>query len=89
MPSDVNRGRSGDPDPRSTPGVKRRTRNVPPLAWIVIVLLVVIIAVAIGHWNATYRTPSGGTAPMAANGHTVMPAAPSQNGAPATPPSQS
>ncbi len=75
------------PGPDGPVSVGRR-RRVPPLVWLVAALLVVIVVITVRHWNGTYHSPTGGTAPMVANGHTVMPANPGRNGAPATPASQ-
>lgn len=62
-----------DPDPQTrdlraalgatNPGVRKETRNIPPLVWIVLVVLVVLAAVAYFGWGKTVVSPSGGQAP--------------------------
>ena len=46
---------------------RRDTRNIPPLAWIVVLLLVVVGAVAYFYSNGDMGAPRGGEAPAAAD----------------------
>jgi hypothetical protein len=62
-----------------------RTRNIPPLVWIVLALLVLWLVVALVQRGGSNRTPSGGTMPSQAEGPSYMPAAPANGSAPATP----
>jgi hypothetical protein len=60
-------------------------RRIPPLVWIVIFLLLAALA-----WGWVQRggqdvTPQGGTMPRQAEGTSLMPAAPANGAAPATP----
>ena len=63
----------------------RKGRNIPPLVWIVIALLLVWFIVATLQRYGTHVTPQGGTVPQASEGPSTMPAAPAGPGAPATP----
>src|SRR5206468_1487578 len=65
-----------------------RSRNIPPLVWIVVALLVLWAVVAAVQRGGFNRTPHGGTAPSQAEGTSYMPAAPGRDGAPATPAGQ-
>jgi hypothetical protein len=67
------------------PPAERPTRNIPPLAWIVLVLLVLAIGVSFVYRRGEHVTPSGGTMPQAPEKAAVMPAAPATGDAPATP----
>ncbi|MDB5466169.1 MAG: hypothetical protein JWQ46_931 [Phenylobacterium sp.] len=64
---------------------RKATRNIPPLVWIVLALLVAWFAVAMIQRGGTDRTPQGGSMPRQAEGTSVMPAAPANGSAPATP----
>jgi hypothetical protein len=65
-------------DPRP---FKKDTKNVPPLVWIIIAVLVVLAVIAVAKWRGTTTTPHGGTAPAASSGD-VIPPATSTPGAP-------
>lgn len=69
-------------DQSSTP---KRKGGIPPLVWIVLALLVAWLVIAMVQRGGTDRTPGGGTTPMAEQGPSVMPPAPAQGDAPATP----
>jgi hypothetical protein len=74
-------------DPR-TPGAqteRKGGRKIPPLVWIVIAGLVAWFVVARLQQGGIHVTPHGGTMPEAAEGPSVLPAAPAHGGAPATP----
>lgn len=64
---------------------RREGRRIPPLVWIVIFLLVAWFAWAWVQRGGQDVTPHGGTAPRAAEGPALMPAAPASGGAPAQP----
>lgn len=64
---------------------RKAARRIPPLVWIVLAALVAWLAVALFYRGGTHTTPRGGTMPQAAEGPAVLPAAPAQDGAPATP----
>ena len=64
---------------------KKASRRIPPLVWIVLALLVGWLVVAMMQRQGSDRTPQGGSTPAAAEGTSVMPAAPAQGDAPATP----
>jgi flagellar basal body-associated protein FliL len=72
-----------DPDPQtrdlraalraSEPGARKETSNIPPLVWIVLVVLVVLAAVAYFGWGRTVISPSGAQTP-AVSSTTAAPA---------------
>jgi hypothetical protein len=72
-------------DQRSETAPKKATRRIPPLVWIVLALLVGWLVVALLQRGGIDNTPQGGSHPMQAEGTSVMPAAPAQGDAPATP----
>jgi cytoskeletal protein RodZ len=74
-----------NPDSYDKPEPKRRTGNVPPLTWVVLVLLLGVIVYGAMQRRQTHVTPQGGTTPSAVEGQTYMPAAPATPEAPATP----
>lgn len=63
----------------------KATRNIPPLVWIILAILIIVGVIAFMQRKGADVTPSGGTTPAAAEGTSVMPAAPAQGDAPATP----
>lgn len=71
--------------PDATPASRREGRRIPPLVWIVIFLLVAWFAWAWVQRDGHDVTPHGGTTPRAAEGPSLMPAAPATDGAPAQP----
>jgi hypothetical protein len=73
-------------DPRTaSPDNPRKKGGVPPLVWIVLVLLVGWFAVMMMQRKGADESPQGGTHPVQAEGPSVMPAAPANGSAPATP----
>ena len=74
-----------EPDSIDRPEPRRATRNIPPLAWIVIGILVAWAVVAMIQRTGSDRTPQGGTMPQSEERAAVMPAAPANGAAPATP----
>ena len=64
---------------------RRATRNIPPLVWIVLGLLVVVVVVFWMQRGGTHVTPHGGTMPQAEQDAAYMPPAPATGDAPATP----
>lgn len=76
---------SREPDSYDKPEPRRMSRNVPPLAWIILGLLLVVIVVAAVQRRGTHVTPQGGTMPQAGQGEAYMPPAPAAGAAPATP----
>lgn len=68
--------------PREPP---RTRRNIPPLVWIVLLILVGWLVIALLQRGGYDRTPQGGTAPRQAEGPAYMPPAPATGSAPATP----
>jgi hypothetical protein len=62
-----------------------RNRRIPPLVWIVLLLLIGWFVVAMLQFGGTDRSPHGGTVPRAAESTGYMPATPPQGSAPATP----
>jgi hypothetical protein len=72
-----------DPDPQtrdlraalrvSEPGARKETSNIPPLVWIVLVVLVLLAAVAYFGWGKTLVGPGGSEAP-AVSSTTAVPA---------------
>lgn len=60
---------------------KQDTKNVPPLVWIIIAVLVVVAIVAVANWHGSTKSPHGASAP-AANNSQVNPPATSTPGAP-------
>lgn len=73
------------PHPRDASPDTGRTRRIPPLVWVVVVLLVAWFALAMWQRQGTHRTPSGGTVTSAAEGPAYLPPAPANGTAPATP----
>ncbi|MET0274416.1 MAG: hypothetical protein ABW360_15625 [Phenylobacterium sp.] len=73
------------PDTPDKPEPRRATRNVPPLVWIILVLLVGAFAYALFQRGGTHTTPQGQETPQVDQATTVMPAAPATGDAPATP----
>ncbi|WP_334163626.1 hypothetical protein [Phenylobacterium sp.] len=67
------------------PEPRKATRNIPPLVWIVLALLVGWLVVALMQRGGSDVTPQGGTTPSAAEGTSIMPPAPASGDAPATP----
>ncbi|WP_411288508.1 hypothetical protein [Phenylobacterium sp.] len=74
-----------DRDSADRPEPRRASRNIPPLVWVVVAILVAWLAVALIQRNGADRTPQGGATPSAAEDASVMPAAPATGDAPATP----
>jgi flagellar basal body-associated protein FliL len=72
-------------DHSTNASTKKASRKIPPLVWIVLALLVVWLVVALMQRQGSDRTPQGGSTPSQAEGTSVMPAAPAQGDAPATP----
>ena len=64
---------------------RKRTRNIPPLVWIVLALLVAWFVVAMVQRQGADRTPQGGSTPAQAEGTSIMPATPPSGDAPGTP----
>lgn len=67
---------------------KKDTKNVPPLVWLVIAALAVIVAVAVFYGQKTTVSPSGDVAPAAASDTDTLPPEPptvATTQAPATP----
>ena len=64
---------------------RKRTRNIPPLVWIVLALLVAWFVVAMVQRQGADRTPQGGSTPSQAEGTSIMPATPPSGDAPGTP----
>jgi len=62
----------------------RPWRKVPPLAWIILGVLVAVIVAFLAQRGGEHVTPQGGTMPQAADGG-VIPAAPGGPGVPSTP----
>ncbi|HEY8572591.1 hypothetical protein [Phenylobacterium sp.] len=60
-------------------------RRIPPLVWIVLALLVGWFVIMMVQRNGQDVTPQGGTHPTQAEGPSIMPAAPANGDAPATP----
>jgi hypothetical protein len=75
----------GGRDPKaplgSSPGVSRR---FPPLGWIVLGALVLIVGLVVVNTSGALRTPHGAAVPTA-DSRGEMPAAPSTGSAPSTP----
>jgi flagellar basal body-associated protein FliL len=63
---------------------RKGTRNIPPLVWIVLAILVGWFVVAMVQRGGTHTTPQGGQMPQAEQGTSVMPPAPATGDAPAT-----
>jgi hypothetical protein len=76
---------TGEPDSYDRGEPRRSTRNIPPLVWIVVALLIAWFVVAMVQRRGVDHTPQGGSMPRAAEGASVMPAAPANGSAPATP----
>ncbi|WP_374468675.1 hypothetical protein [Phenylobacterium sp.] len=72
-------------DHRTEAAPKKASRRIPPLVWIVLALLVGWLVVALMQRQGSDRTPQGGAHPAQAEGTSIMPAAPAQGDAPATP----
>jgi hypothetical protein len=74
-------------DHRAAPQESERkaARRIPPLVWIVIAALAAWFAITLFYRQGVHVTPHGGTMPEAQEGPAVIPAAPAQSGAPATP----
>ena len=45
---------------------RKDTRNIPPLAWIIILILIVLAVVAWKNYGGSMKTPTGGEAPTPA-----------------------
>lgn len=76
---------STEPDSYDRGEPRKATRNIPPLVWIVVAALVAWFVIAMVQRGGTDHTPHGGSTPRQAEGPSVMPAAPAQGSAPATP----
>lgn len=75
-----------DRDPQAPQGTSPGTsRRMPPLGWVVIAALALIVVVAVVGWQGTDRTPSGGEVPTASEEGVVTASPPGPAGAPATP----
>lgn len=72
-------------DSNSSTPPRKATRNIPPLVWIVLAILVAWFVVAMMQRKGADHTPQGGSTPAQAEGTSVMPAAPANGSAPATP----
>jgi hypothetical protein len=66
-------GNRRDENDRSSRPFKKDTKNVPPLVWIVIALLVVLAVVAVAKWRSTTHSPNGASAPAVSGGDVVPP----------------
>jgi hypothetical protein len=64
---------------------RKGTRNIPPLVWVVLALLVGWLVVAMMQRGGSDRTPQGGSTPSQAEGTSYMPPAAATGDAPATP----
>lgn len=51
-------------DPRDASPDTGKTRKVPPLAWIIGILLVLLAAYAVSQYGGAHVTPSGGETPQ-------------------------
>jgi hypothetical protein len=74
-----------EPDSYDKSEPRKATRNIPPLVWIILALLVAWLVVAVAQRGGTHHTPQGGSMPQEKSGAVTMPAAPANGGAPATP----
>jgi biopolymer transport protein ExbD len=72
-------------DSYDKPEPRKATRNIPPLVWIVLALLVAWFVIAMVQRKGADHTPQGGSTPAQAEGTSVMPPAPANGSAPATP----
>lgn len=57
------------PEPRRP----RDTKNISPLVWIVLILLVGLGVFAWTQYGGSMRTPTGGEAPIASDGQAALP----------------
>jgi hypothetical protein len=76
-PTDKNR----DPSvpPHDAPPRGGEAKKVPPLAWIILALLVLMAVIGAVQYQGNHKTPGGGDTPMAQVGdpaEAVMPATP-------------
>lgn len=66
-------------EPRDAPPRGGRAKAIPPLVWIVIGLLLLVVLIALSQCDRLQRTPSGGVVPQANledPAEAVMPATP-------------
>lgn len=61
---------------------KPTTRKVPMLAWIILAILVLVIAVAAIQRQGTHTTPMGGTMPQTNEPEAGAPTSPNDQGQP-------
>jgi len=64
---------------------RKATRNIPPLVWVVVAILVACVAIFWMQRDDTHVTPQGGTTPQAQQDPSYMPPAAATGDAPATP----
>ena len=74
-----------EPDNQGRTEPRKATRNIPPLVWIVLAILVGWFVVAMMQRGGEDRTPQGGSTPAAAEGPSYMPPTAPTGDAPATP----
>jgi hypothetical protein len=76
---------TNEPDSYERREPRKATRNIPPLVWIVVAILIGWLVVAMMQRGGTHRTPQGGTMPTQEQGTSYMPPAAPSGDAPATP----
>lgn len=73
------------PDSYEKPEPRKMSRNVPPLAWVLMAVLVAVFVVAGLMRGGSRETPSGEVMPQTRESSAYMPPAPATGDAPATP----
>jgi len=76
---------TNQPDSYERSEPRKATRNIPPLVWVIVAILVVCLAIFWMQRDDTHVTPQGGTMPQAEQGATYMPPAAATGDAPSTP----
>jgi flagellar basal body-associated protein FliL len=76
---------TSQPDSYDRAEPRKATRNIPPLIWIILAILVGAVVVFWMQRGGTHVTPQGGTMSQAEQGESYMPPAAATGDAPATP----
>lgn len=70
------------PDPRDASPDDGKVRKVPPLVWIILALLVVMVVIGVSQYGGSRVTPSGGSVPQPKAEEAYLPAPTIENPAP-------